>query len=63
VTFDLEEYRADLTRRRDAVHEMATDALQEYLLTGDASKQASFGRLHSKESGLQIALDLLPKEE
>lgn len=61
--FDIEEYRADLTRRRDVLDQMAEDAGREFARTGSNRDLMTEIRISAKAQGLTIALSLLPEPE
>lgn len=60
--FDLEEYRADLSRRRDALRMLAEVYYRKFSLSKRDGDRTDWFRCEDKARGIDIALALLPKE-
>lgn len=62
-TFDVEEYRADLERRRDSLREREHQYFQKWK---GSKRQTDYNysvRCGHKAGGIDIALSLLPRKE
>jgi hypothetical protein len=65
MTFDVEEYRADLTRRQEALKQLGYAARERWSdsFQSDTEFYNEWARCRAKAQGIQIALDLLPRAE
>jgi hypothetical protein len=60
--FDVDEYRADLLRRKETLESMADQYYQKFSTGKRENDHADWRRCVEKSKGLEIALSLLPKE-